>query len=92
MARHRVLSIEPALAQAKPVAPSECMFDSATQPDELAIPQYQNVDQSHGKRRRHRLCAREAVKFNACRNRARTEDIDFSCRVNECSISRLDLF
>ena len=26
---------------------------------------------------------------NVCRNRARTEDCDFSCRVNECSGSRL---
>jgi hypothetical protein len=30
-----VLSIEPALALAKPVAPSECMFDSATRPCKL---------------------------------------------------------
>ena len=29
------------------------------------------------------------IKANACRNRARTEGFDFSCRVNECSGSRL---
>jgi len=28
-------------------------------------------------------------RHNACRNRARTEGFDFSCRVNECSGSRL---
>jgi hypothetical protein len=37
MARHLVLSIEPALALAKPVAPSECMLDSATRPPAAAL-------------------------------------------------------
>ena len=30
-----------------------------------------------------------ALPHNVCRNRARTEGFDFSCRVNECSGSRL---
>ena len=46
LSTHRVLSIEPALALAKPVAPSECMFDSATQPDHLEI-RYSRTGMNH---------------------------------------------